>query len=82
MYTMLEQFIKVESPIRSLLVAKDASDYDITYLCLNSNKWVYIKKLAKVFSYYNSITVKMLAQSYLTMYYVLLQYIILRSQLV
>jgi hypothetical protein len=79
---MLEQFIKMESPIQSLLAAKDAGDYDITYLCLNSNEWIYIKKLAKVFSYYNSITVKMLAQLYLTMYYVLPQYIILRSQLV
>jgi hypothetical protein len=43
---------------------------------------MYIKRLCKVFFYYNSITVKMSAQSYLTMYHVLLQYIILRSQLV
>src|SRR5271165_1640679 len=69
---MLEQFIEIESPIQSLLVAKDASDYNITHLCLNSNKWMYIKKLAKVFSYYNSIIVKMLAQLYPIMYYVLL----------
>jgi hypothetical protein len=78
-YTMLERFIEMESPIRSLLAAKDASDYDITHLSLNGNEWIYIKKLAEVFSYYNSITVKMLAQSYPTMYNVLPQYIILRS---
>jgi hypothetical protein len=71
-YTILEQFIEIESPIRSLLAAKDASDYDISHLSLNSDKWMYIKSLCEVFSYYNSITVKMLAQLYPTMYSVLL----------
>ena len=79
---MLEQFIKMESPIRSLFAAKDASDYDINYLSLNGDEWIYLKKLRKVFSYYYFITLKMLAQSYPTMYNVLPQYIILRSQLV
>jgi hypothetical protein len=79
---MLERFIKIESLIRSLFTAKDASDYDINYLSLNSDKWIYLKKLSKVFSFYYFIIVKMLAQSYLTMYNVLPQYIILRSQLV
>jgi hypothetical protein len=51
----------MESLIQSLFAAKDASNYDITYFCLNSNKWMYIKKLAKVLSYYNFIIVKMLA---------------------
>jgi hypothetical protein len=76
---MLQQFIEIESLIQSLLVAKDASDYDVSYLSLNSDKWTYIKKLSKVFSYYYTITMKMLAHLYLTMYNVLLLYIILRS---
>ena len=71
-YTMLEQFIEMESPIRSLLAVKDASDYEINYLSLNGDEWVYLKKLSKVFSFYYSITIKMSAQSYLTMYNVLL----------
>jgi hypothetical protein len=81
-YNMLERFIEMESPIRSLLAAKDVGDYDISHLSLNGDEWMYIKRLCKVFSYYNLITVKMSAQSYLTMYHVLPQYIILRSQLV
>jgi hypothetical protein len=68
---MLEWFIEIESPIRSLLAAKDASDYDISHLSLNGDKWTYIKRLCEVFSYYNSIIVKMSAQSYPTMYSVL-----------
>jgi hypothetical protein len=71
-YIMLEWFIEIESPIWSLLVAKDASDYDINHLSLNGDEWTYIKKLAKAFSYYNSITIKMLVESYPTMYNVLL----------
>jgi hypothetical protein len=78
---MLKRFIKIESLIRSLLVAKDAGDYDINYLSLSSDKWIYLKKLSKVFSFYYSITLKMSAQSYPIMYNVLPQYIILRSQL-
>lgn len=35
---MLERFIKMESLIRSLLVAKDASDYDISHLFLNGDE--------------------------------------------
>jgi len=78
---MLQLFIEMESLIQSLLAAKDTSNYKINYLFINSNKWTYLKKLYKVFSYYYTVTLKMLAQSYLTMYNVLLQYIILQSQL-
>jgi len=58
---MLEQFIKIESLIQSLFLDKDVSDYDISYLSINSDKWNYLKRLYKVFSYYYTITVKMLA---------------------
>jgi hypothetical protein len=70
-YTMLERFLKMESPIQSLLAAKDAGDYDINHLSLSGDKSTYLKKLSKVFSFYYSITIKMLAQSYPTMYNVL-----------
>ena len=58
---MLQQFIEIESLIQSLLAAKDASDYDISHLSINGDKWTYLKKLCKVFSYYYTITIKMLA---------------------
>jgi hypothetical protein len=79
---MLERFLKLESLIRSLLATKDASDYNISYLSINSDEWSYLKRLCEVFSYYYVITIKMSAQSYLTMYNVLPLYIILQSQLV
>jgi hypothetical protein len=37
-YTMLEQFLKIESPIQSLLATKDAKDYDITHLSISGDK--------------------------------------------
>jgi hypothetical protein len=64
------------------ITAKDSSDYNINHLSLNGDEWIYLKKLFKVFSFYYPITIKMSAQSYPTMYNVLPQYIILRSQLV
>jgi len=81
-YIMLQRFIEMESPIRSLLAAKDAGDYDISHLLISADEWIYLKRLCEVFSYYYSITLKMSAQSYPTMYNVLPLYIILRSQLV
>jgi len=67
----------MESLIQSLLLGKEAGDYDISYLSINSNKWSYLKRLCKVFFYYYIITVKMSAQLYLMMYNVLLLYVIL-----
>jgi hypothetical protein len=78
-YIMLQQFIKMESLIQSLLAAKDASNYNVSHLSLNSDKWTYLKKLSKVFSYYYTIIIKMLEHLYLTMYNVLLLYVILKS---
>jgi hypothetical protein len=33
-YTMLQRFLDLESPIRSLLASKDSKDYDITHLSI------------------------------------------------
>jgi hypothetical protein len=68
---MLERFIKMESLIQSLFSGKDAGDYDISHLSINGVEWNYLKRLCKVFSYYYTIIVKISAQSYLTMYDVL-----------
>jgi Domain of unknown function (DUF4413) len=81
-YTMLKRFLELESPIRSLLAAKDSKDYDITHLSITASEWEFLKALCEVFSYYQPVTLKMSAQAYPTLYNVLPQFIILRSQLV
>jgi hypothetical protein len=37
-YTMLERFLEMESPPRSLLASKDAANYDVSYLALNNDE--------------------------------------------
>jgi hypothetical protein len=64
------------------LAAKDSKDYNITHLALTKAEWQFLKSLCKVFSFYKPVTVKLSTQSYLTLYNVLLQYIILKNQLI
>jgi hypothetical protein len=78
---MLQRFLDLESPIRSLLAAKDLKDYDITHLSLAETEWQFLKSLNEVFALYQLMTVKMSAQTYPTLYHVLPQFIILKSQL-
>jgi hypothetical protein len=35
---MLERFLEIESSIQSLLVTKDAKDYDITHLSISGDE--------------------------------------------
>jgi hypothetical protein len=58
---MLQRFLELESPLRSLLAAKDSKDYDITHLSLTESEWEFLKSLCEVFSYYQPVTVKMSA---------------------
>jgi hypothetical protein len=70
-YTMLERFLEMESPLRSLLASKDAANYDVSHLALNNDEWAYRKVLCEVFKNYYPVTVKMSAQAYPSLYNVL-----------
>jgi hypothetical protein len=58
---MLQQFLDLESLIKSLLAAKDLKDYDIIHLSLAETEWQFLKSLNEVFAFYQPVTVKMFA---------------------